>query len=229
MQQKNVAFRKRTQISMANRTMFIWVACVSVVFGVALVASIFLVQILLFNEKVLAEKNKTITTLDLNIKNIEKLESSVKTLNFNESLNSIKAKSDDQPLQVVLDALPSDVNSLALGASLQRVLLYNIPGLSLDKLMVEPVEGIENLKSFGGIVDGFYDEVSDNIIRFSFSVTGDSGALRKVLQNLENSIRTIKVVSMKIESQNQVGVLTVQARAYYEPMSKVELKDKVIK
>lgn len=229
MQQKNVAFRKRTQISMANRTMFIWVACVSVVFGVALVASIFLVQILIFNEKVLAEKNKTITTLDLNIKNIEKLESSVKTLNFNESLNSIKAKSDDQPLQVVLDALPSDVNSLALGASLQRVLLYNIPGLSLDKLMVEPVEGIENLKSFGGIVDGFYDEVSDNIIRFSFSVTGDSGALRKVLQNLENSIRTIKVVSMKIESQNQVGVLTVQARAYYEPMSKVELKDKVIK
>ena len=50
MQPKGVAIRKRTQIAMANRAMFLWVAGVSVVFGFALVGSIFLNQMLLFNE-----------------------------------------------------------------------------------------------------------------------------------------------------------------------------------
>jgi len=50
MKPNDTALRKRTQISQANRTMFLWIAGASALVGFALVASIFLGQKLLFNE-----------------------------------------------------------------------------------------------------------------------------------------------------------------------------------
>ena len=54
---KDVAIRKRQQIAGANRTMFLWVAAISVVVGFCAVAALFLTQNMLFNEKVLSEKS----------------------------------------------------------------------------------------------------------------------------------------------------------------------------
>ena len=65
---EGTALRKRQQIAKANRMMFLWIAGVSVVVGIALVASIFLAQKAFFNEKVLAEKSKTASTLVKNNK-----------------------------------------------------------------------------------------------------------------------------------------------------------------
>jgi len=50
-----------------------------------------------------------------------------------------------------------------------------------------------------------------------------------VLRNLELSIRTIDVISLKIEGQGATSVLSVQARAFYEPARVVQLKDKTVK
>jgi len=229
MQQKNPAFRKRTQIMKANRTMFLWVAAVSVVFGVALVGIIFLVQMLLFNERVLEEKSKTVATLKVNNENIIELESQVRVLDTNQSLASLKAKSDDQAVQVILDALPSEANSPALGSSLQEKLLANIPGLELNSIKIDPVVGVEYLQDSDSMISA--DPITDtqNNITFNFSVTGDEIALKKALQNLENSIRTINVVSVMIESQEDKRVMTVNGQAFYEPVRIVELTDKVVK
>ena len=131
MQPKNVAIRKRTQVAMTNKFMFIWVAVASVLFGFALVASIFLAQMSFYNEKVLAEKQKTITNLDNNKKAVTDLESNVRILDTNQLLMSLKSQPDDRAVQVILDALPSDANSSALGASVQNKLLSGIEGLSL--------------------------------------------------------------------------------------------------
>jgi len=229
MQPKNVAFRKRTQINKANRTMFLWVASISVVFGIALVAIIFLTQMLLFNERVLQEKARTISTLNSNNKNIDALESKVRLLDTNLALNSVKAKPDDQAIQVILDALPSDANSLALGASLQDKLLAGVSGLTLISLQVDPVVGIESLDNSGSVVSAAPKSSEDNNISFRFSVSGSDIALRQVLQNLESSIRTVNVKSLKIESQGSIRVLSVDAEAFYEPARVVELKDKVVK
>lgn len=211
MQLKGVALRKRTQIAKANRVMFFWVAAVSVVLGFALVGIIFLSQMLLFNERVLQEKNLTVTTLKSNNDNIKTLESEVRALDANQSLIDSKARSDDQAIQVILDALPSDANSLALGASLQNKLLAGIDGLTINSLQVDST--LSNLQ---------------NEISFSFSVGGDEKALQQVLRNLEASIRTIDVTSLKIESQGAIRLLSVQARAFYEPARVVELKDKTV-
>jgi len=229
MQPKDAAIRKRTQITKANRVMFLWVAGASVVFGISLVAAIFLMQMLFFNENVLHEKDQTVSTLSANIINVKKLKEQVQVLNTSQALIDSKAKPDDQPIQVILDALPSDANSLALGASLQNKLLAGINGLTLNSLQVDPVVGVESL-SADTVIDASPTESDvQNEITFRFSVSGNETALKQVLLNLESSIRTIDIISLKIESQGATRMLTVQARAFYEPARIVELKDKVVK
>lgn len=230
MQPKDAAIRKRTQITKANRTMFLWVAAVSVIIGFALVGSLFLGRKLVFNEKVLSAKDKTVSLLKVNNANISDLEAQVRILDNNQALIDTKAKPEDKAIQVILDALPSDANSLALGASLQNKLLANVPGLTLDSLQVDPVIGVESLsldtttKDASGATDAGQSEIT-----FRFAVSGSEDALKEVLRRLEVSIRAIDITSLKITSQGSSRVLTVQAKAYYEPTRNVELKDMTVK
>lgn len=230
MQDKDAALRKRTQITKASRTMFIWVAGVSIVLGFAAVGSVFLVQRIFFNERVLAEKNITISTLDSNNKNIPELEAQVRVLDSNEALSTVKASATDQAVQVILDALPSEANSLALGASLQNKLLAGVSGLTIESLQVDPVAGIETLTGSTSTVSASpISAVAEPQISFRFAVSGNEAALKEVLTRLERSIRAIDIITMTIETQGTSRVLTVQARAFYEPARIVELKDKVVK
>lgn len=227
MQPKVITLRKRAQIATANRIMFLWVAGVSIVFGFALVGAIFLTQMLLFNERVLQEKDRTIAILKTNNENIPELESQILVLDTNKELAALKAVPTDQAIQVILDALPSYANSLALGASLQNKLLAGIPGLVLNSLQVDPVVGIESLTGNDSIKNVLPD--AQNEITFRFSVSGDEAALKQVLTNLERSIRTIDVTLIKIENQGLARALSVQARAFFEPARTVQLRDKTVK
>ena len=220
------ALRKRAQIAKANRTMFIWIAASSAVIGAAIVMIIFLTQNLFYNERLLGEKNTTISTLDANNAAIPGLQSEVRVLDTNSALASSKANEDDQTLQVILDALPSDANSLALGASLQSKLLAGIPGLVVESLSVEPVVGVESLTD-GDVIDAG-GEVSSYEISFQFAVSGTPEALEQVLQNLERSIRLIDVRTLRIETQGTTQLMTITARAFYEPARTLELTDKVV-
>lgn len=237
MQPKVVAIRKRTQIAHANRTMFIWVAAVSVLFGFAVVASMFLVQMITFNEKVIKEKNNTIAILKANNQNIVTLKEQVRVLDTNKVLDGIKASNSDNALQVILDALPSEANSPALGASLQTKLL-NVPGVTLDAMNVEPVAGVESLGEDSAAAPVDESGLTQTSINFTFSVVGNEADLRTLLQKIERSIRTISITTMKIEKQsstnidgsvNEALVLKVTGKAYYEVEKKIELKDKTIK
>lgn len=224
----NVALRKRTQIAKANRTMFLWIAVGSAIVGCALVVSFFLAQKLFYNEKVLSEKEKTVSVLNANNAVISELETQVRVLDTNAALATVKAKDTDQTVQVILDALPSDANSLALGASLQMKLLAGIPGLSIESLNADPVVGIESLSSDTSSQNASTTGV-DNQITFQFAVSGDQTALKQVLTNLEKSIRAIDIISLRIESQGTKQLMTVQGRAFYEPAKTIDLRDKVVK
>jgi hypothetical protein len=227
---KETALRKRQQIAQANRMMFMWVAGVSVVVGIAIVVSIFLVQKAWFNEKVLAEKNNTASTLENNNEVIEDLKDEIRVLNTNEALRSSMAPGQDQPIQVVLDALPSDANSSALGASLQEKFL-NDPALTIETLNVDPVAGVESLGDSN--VQDFSASESDgtNQINFRFTVSSgvdNASAMKSLLQRLERSIRAINVTMLNIETQGNRLILSVEGYAFYEPARTVELKDKTV-
>jgi hypothetical protein len=229
---QDVAIRKRQQIANANRMMFTWVAVVSVIVGIALVVSIFLLQKAWFNEKILAEKSKTASTLVHNNEVIGELKDKIRVLNTNEDLKSAMAPGESEPIQVVLDALPSEANSSALGSSLQEKFL-NDPALAIESLNVDPVAGVES-QSDSNVQDASADTAvaSDNQINFRFSVSTDvnnASALKNLLQRLERSIRAIDLTALTIETQGTKLVLTVDGRAFYEPAKTVELKDKTVK
>lgn len=215
MKSKAVIVSKRAQVNESNRKMFLWVAGSSAILGFTIVISIFLFQMLMFNEKVLAEKNKTISILVDNLKNVKELESNIRIIDTNQALIDSKAKPDDQAVQVILDALPSSVNELALGASLQDKLLNDF---SIESLKVDTANSNSSVvvseKSIGS-----------EQITFSFSVKGSEDDLRKALTNLERSIRTIDVTMLVVEN----GKMSAQARAFVEPAREVKLKDKTVK
>lgn len=228
---QDVALRKRQQIANANRMMFTWVAVVSAVVGIALVVSIFLLQKAWFNEKVLGEKSKTASTLVHNNEVIGQLKDEIRVLNTNDALKSAMAPGESEPIQVVLDALPSEANSSALGSSLQEKFLKD-PALTIESLNVDPVAGVES-QSDSNVQDASASTTAGtNQITFRFSVSTDvnnASALKSLLQRLERSIRAINITTLEVETQGTKLVLTVDGYAFYEPAKTVELKDKTVK
>lgn len=229
---QETALRKRQQIANANRMMFIWVAAVSAVVGIALVLSIFLLQKAWFNEKVLAEKSKTASTLVKNNEVVDELKNQVRVLNTNQALKDSMNADESEPVQVVLDALPAEANSSAFGASLQEKFLKG-DGLRLESLNVDPVAGVES-QGDSSVEDASIDSSvsGENQITFRFTVSSDvnnPSALKSLLQKLERSIRAVDITALTIETQGSRLVLTVDGHAFYEPAKTVELKDKTVK
>lgn len=223
--------KKRDKIASANRTMFLWVSGVSAIVGFAVVLSLFLGQKIAFGEKVLGEKEKTASTLEANIKTIPELKDNVRVLDTNEGLKITRLNDTDRPIQSVLDALPADANSTALGASLQSKLLSGISGVTLDTIKVDPVYGLETDQS-STEEDAGATTVSGNTISFTLTVSTratNPEALREVLLRLEKSIRAINVQTISITTQSSRLVLTVSGVAYYEPEKSIQLKDKVVR
>jgi len=232
MASQEMALRKRQQIANANRTMFMWVAIVSALVGIAIVGSIFLFQQAMFNEKVLKVKSTTASTLRANNKAIPELENQVREMNTNQALTDSMAPNQTQPIRVVLDALPSDANSPAFGSSLQAKFLDD-PALKIESLNVDPVVGVES-QTDTGVVNASSSSAdrASHEITFRFSVSTDINnvsALKTLLQKLERSIRAIDPTSLKVETQGARIVLSVEGRAFYEPAKTVELKEKTVK
>lgn len=225
----DVAIRKRSQIAKTSRVMFLWIAVASALVGAAVVVSIFMVQKLIYNERVLGTLQTTVSTLDKNNKAVPTLEDNIRVLDTNSALASVKASPTDQTIQVILDALPSEANSLALGASLQNKLLSGIDGLTIDSLQVDPVSGVETYNGSDTTVDAASTTAGSNAITFQFTVKGSEQNMRQVLTNLERSIRTIQVTSMRAEIKGDSIVLSVQGAAFYEPTKTIQIQEKVQK
>lgn len=226
---QDVALRKRQQIAKASQLMFLWVAGASVIVGASVVLLWVIGQKLVFNEKVLAEKAKTVATLEHNNSIVEELKNNVRVLNTNQALIDLRTPADSEPVQVVLDALPATANSAALGASLQSNQLLGQPGVTIESLTVSPVSGVEDQDGSSTTSD---DESGGNTIQFEFSVSASRNnpdALKDVLKRLERSIRAISITTLQVEQQGSRLVMTVTGQAYYEPAKKVELQEKVVR
>lgn len=230
-----VALRKRQQISKANRTMFLWVAASSALVGIGLVVSVLLYQRAVFTTKVLGEKSLTAKTLKDNLSSVDELKKQIRVMNTNKALIDTMVAGEEQPIRVVLDALPSDANSSGFGSSLQQYFL-NDPALTVETFNVDPIIGVE-LQDLNAVQDAAVPvvETTDapvSTIHFKFSVStasDDISALKALLQKLERSIRSINVLNLSVEAQGPRTIMTVTGETYYEPPVTVQLKDKVIK
>lgn len=225
--EKAAGLRKRQQIAGASQKMFIAVAVASAIVGVAVVLSFTLVQKLVFNEKVLATKEHTANVLQKNTQVAPDLINNLRVLNTNQTLKNLETQGDIEPVQVVLDALPSTPNSAALGASLQSSQLLGQSGVSIQSLVVNPAssEASDNSSSSGSSSDA-------NSIQFTFTISVDQGnasTLKSVLQSLENSIRTINLTNVTLQNQGSTLTLTAQGEGYYQPAQTISLQSKAVK
>lgn len=231
MDKVNPAIRKRQQISRANQLMFVWIAGVSVVVGFSLVLALFLSQKIIFGEKVLSEKGKTVAALENNLKAAPELKNNIRALNTDTNLRKTRLNTDDSALQSVLDALPADANSTAMAASLQKKLLTGVPDVILESLRVDAVN-----ESASGDVEIESDTASEpGAIGFTFVVSAPAKNgegqenLRKILLQLESSIRPFTVNTLSIESQGARVTLTASGVGYYEPAKTLTLRNKVVR
>ena len=217
---KDTALRKRQLIHDSSRKMFIWVAGASVVVGFAVVIAWFLMQQIWYTEKVLAAKSATVSTLRQNNKTAPKLTENVRVLETNLDLASAKATTSENAVQVVLDALPSDNNVLALGASMQQVLIGGTPNVDLISFSINPT-GISS------------KAVSPNkaakTIPFTAVVAStDPGAIKTLLKRFELSVRTIAIDNIKLEQTGTKLTVSIQGHGYYVPEKVVQLNDTVV-
>lgn len=227
---KAVGLRKRQQITKANQMMFLWIAGVSVVVGFSLVLMIFLVQKIWFGEKVIAEKQNTVSILEKNVRIAPDLKNNVRVLGTNENLKSTRLNDSDSALQSVLDALPADANSTAMASSLQTKLLNGVPGVTIESLRVDPVSGVETTGESTDMESG--SSASAGTIGFSYSVSTpaiNQEGLRQILLRMEKSIRPFTINKLSVESQGNRVVMNVTGVGYYEQAQEITLKDKVVR
>lgn len=221
---KDQSAGKRQQIYKSGRTMFAWVAGASVIAGFAVVVAGFLIQRIVFESKVVVEKQNTVNTLQANNKAVDKLRDEIRVLNTNAALSSVKLNDNEEPLRVILDALPADNNALALGASVQSLVARTLD-VKLESFQVgEDVATSDDTAKLGSSVKGVQQ------IPFTMSISAaNPDALRDVLKNLEKSIRVIDIDAMTIEQGDSRVVMTVNGHGYYLPAKTIQLTKKEVK
>lgn len=218
------ALRKRAQIAKANRIMFIWVACASVVVSASAAILIILAQKFMHNQQAINGLNQTVNTIKKNNANTKGLEDRVRALGSDQSLLALRANETDSALQVILDALPADANPSALGASLQSKLFGNV---KVDSVRVIPLDS-DSAGSDAASTGAISTSSNASTIGFQFVVKGGAADLKDLLVRLEKSIRTIQVTDVTIESSGSEQTLTVSGVAYYLPAQSLQLKNKEI-
>lgn len=223
MSEKGKAIKKRQQIDRANRKMFLAVAVASFLTGFALVASVFIINKMVFNTRVISEKNKTYNALLNNNSNIIKLADQVRALEVNEALLSVRLNDEEQAFRVVLDALPAVGNSTALGASLREKIL-SVPGVLIESIVVNPTAE----ESSGATPESDESNSAATSIEFTFKVIGAVSDLSQVLKNLERSIRPVVVDTIRFEvsTVDAQSSLMVTGHSFYEPMAEAKLGSK---
>lgn len=231
---QKTAMRKRQKIESSNKMMFIWVTGMSVVVGFCAVLAWFLVQQIVFQSKVIGERNDTVRTLVANNEAVDELRKNVRVLETDSNLLATpKAEPDEKALQIILDALPADANSLALGASLQKKLIGEARGITIESLEVLPtanetvVGEFEDSATYSSS-DG--EAPSENSMPFRVVVTATSlDSLRELLNRFERSIRVMDITSLDLERSDSKFTLTLEAQAYHQPAVEVKLEKEIVK
>lgn len=224
------ALRKRQQISGANRMMFMWVAIASALISFAAVVSFFMIQRLAYNQRVIGAQEKSINTIRANMTAADTLLKEVKVKNTSSMLTLLKANEADEPAQVILDALPSNPNSAAFGASLQEKFL-NKPGVRIDAVSVTPIQGVEDDGTAATDAGSATGSTNYSKILFSYTVsvpTGRADLLWEIIKDMERSIRAVNVTNLSIDNNSSEISMKVDGEAYYQPAATLQLVEGAI-
>lgn len=220
--------RKRQQIQMTNKRIFLWVAVASVIVSFSLVALQFLVKEFLFNQKIIDAKSETNSTLIKNIETADQLKENVNKLLADESLGSVKGvdqNAETSNLSLILDALPVKGDATGFANSLQAVVLPR-SGVSIDTLETSNQlyaatdatgTGVETLAS------------TPQPLPFSVKFGGTFSQVSQALSDMSKVIRPISVSRLELLASDSTLTVTINGTTYYVPAKTVNVTQESIK
>lgn len=208
--------RKRQQIKSANKAVFAWITAASIVLGISGVFAQFMVRQMLFNNTILGTLNTTNTNLTKSINAYDGLKSEVTKLVADSNLNALKKSSSSTALQVVIDALPTEENRVALATSMQNEVL-GPSGVSIDAFSVVD----------GSVATATANQTAGDAqpFSFTFSISGTYAQVQQAIRNIERSIRPITIELIDMQGTDTQMKATIQAVTYYQPVKTVEVKE----
>lgn len=219
-EQKLTGLKKRQQIASASRTMFIWVAIASVAVSVCVVTSQYFFQKLIYNNRVISAKIKADDTLKQNITNAQQLKTNIDALVGNQDLASVKTSQADPNTKSVLDALPSVSDPTALATSLQQAIL------SHSSVVIENIT--VNQATSSTVATTSVTATGPVEQPFSVTVSGSYDKINTMIQDMERTIRPMKILAINLSGDDASMRATVDGVTYYQPTKTTSIKQEVV-
>lgn len=235
--------KKRQQITNTRKQVFTWVALAAALVVICLVVGWNLMQRINYQNKVNRDVGKTAQTMHDNVEAVDKLIKNVNALKANAALSLPNLKADDSTVfQVVIDALPTEDDSVALSSSLQNKILSK-SGVTIEQINVDTTEsdsssdssssssssssGSSSSSDSGSSRSGVSkaDDVQFPVakpITFRVSLVGSFDSVKSALQDIESTIRPITITKLTIDGSDDKLNATIEAQTYYS--SKVNFK-----
>lgn len=231
--------KKRQQITNTRKQVFTWVALAAALVVICLVVGWNLMQRINYQNKVNRDVGKTAQTMHDNVEAVDKLIKNVNALKANAALSLPNLKADDSTVfQVVIDALPTEDDSVALSSSLQNKILSK-SGVTIEQINVDTTEsdsssgssssssGSSSSSDSGSSKSGVSkaDDIQFPVakpITFRVSLVGSFDSVKSALQDIESTIRPITITKLTIDGSDDKLNATIEAQTYYS--SKVNFK-----
>lgn len=135
--EKKRGFLKQQQVESTRKTMLIWAAAASITLVVCIMVGINLLKRINYQRRVNDELTKTESTLSNDVSSIDDLITNVKKLSSNNNLTSlVKDDSSNNAYQIVIDAMPTEYNSLTLRAGIRDKVLSGT-GVSIESITTD--------------------------------------------------------------------------------------------
>jgi Tfp pilus assembly protein PilO len=186
---------KRSAIEQAKSVVLIWVVVASVLVSFSLVGINFLWNLRGYNSRVVGAKREAEDTLRQNLANAPQLQQNYQLLEDSE-INS----------QDVLDALPSR---------------YDFPALATSVASLVTRSGLV-IESFNG--DDLGESAVQNMasptpvdMPFQLTVEGSYDDVKKFIENLNRSIRVMKIEKLSLSGTNANMQAELEITSFYQP------------
>jgi len=206
---------KRALIEKAGNSMFIAVAAASVVVAFCIVAINFMWDKAQYNSRVQTEKELARDTLITNIANATSLKTSFNQLETGDDLISGQGKKSNSA--VILDALPRKYDFPALRTSIEK--LADLSGVKLASFNGNDQES--------EAIASMISPVPQEIV-FSVAIECNYDSLIDFIDNLENTIRPIKIERLRVSGSDSLMNASLDLITYYQPSVDINIQTRNI-
>jgi hypothetical protein len=221
---------KQLMINKANAQMLIMIAVASVVVVFSLVASRALLSQRGYQASVIAKKETALKQLKVNVEASKKLvnsytefEARVKNVIGGDTLGNGERDGDNAKL--VLDALPSQYDFPALGASLEKLLTS--PTNKSDPVIIESISGKDDEINQQNTASSPTPAPVD--MPFEITVRGSYTAIQTLVTTLSQSIRPFQIQSIEFSGNDKDLKAKIAAKTFYQPEKSLKIKTQDIK